>query len=388
MSVCITLLHAGDLNEVSPGGISTYLQHFIRHFASHGYRITLLGVAPRGSDYAIGKHYSLSIDGHEFIFIPLAYSGKRPLQAYYLLGLLRYLLTQRPKSDKSDVYFCQRPEYVLPLALLRPNKNIAMAVHGSSRYSFLYWQPIVAYAYNLLERFAVRRCQLTIVLLFNEQFGLGYYRRLYRKYSSKIRYGAVPVDLPSFRPQNLETPRAKYIIYHGRIENNPKQVLLLPNILAQVLREIPDVRMRIIGDGSDRELLVQRFHDLGLEQSVEFLRQAPNNQIPFYLRGMGVGILLSKFEGICLSAIECLASGIPVVGTDVGDLSRYIIPGKNGHLIGSGTDEEIIHQATRALIASLTNSDIKAQDCIESVAEYGAPRVMDDLERALSALKS
>src|SRR4029078_4138799 len=82
-------------------------------------------------------------------------------------------------------------------------------------------------------------------------------------------------------------------------------------IYEEVNREIPSVLV-MIGDGPDRPAAEEEARLLGVESSVSFLGKL--DQIAPLLAAADLFLLPSQSESFGLSALEALASGVPVVG--------------------------------------------------------------------------
>jgi sugar transferase (PEP-CTERM/EpsH1 system associated) len=99
----------------------------------------------------------------------------------------------------------------------------------------------------------------------------------------------------------------------------------------------PSLRLVMIGDGPLRA------------QSQELLEQAgcaelawlpgERNDVPEILRGLDCFVLPSLAEGISNTILEAMASGLPVIATDVGGNSELIDVGRSGELVPVGDVE-------------------------------------------------
>jgi glycosyltransferase involved in cell wall biosynthesis len=73
---------------------------------------------------------------------------------------------------------------------------------------------------------------------------------------------------------------------------------------------------------------------LGLDGRVVFHGQC--GDVPARLAAADVFALVSDSEGMSLSLIEALASGLPVIATRVGNNAEFVNDGRNGYLIEPG----------------------------------------------------
>ena len=112
-----------------------------------------------------------------------------------------------------------------------------------------------------------------------------------------------------------------------------KRVRDVIRVFAEVNREIPSVLV-MIGDGPDRPAAEEEARMLGVEGSVSFLGKL--DQIAPLLAAADLFILPSQTESFGLSALEALASGVPVIATNAGGLPEVIRDGETGVLCGIG----------------------------------------------------
>jgi N-acetyl-alpha-D-glucosaminyl L-malate synthase BshA len=126
---------------------------------------------------------------------------------------------------------------------------------------------------------------------------------------------------------------ARPILMHVSNFRAVKRVRDVIRIFAAVNRELPSVLV-MIGDGPDRPAAEEEARMLGVEQSVSFLGKL--DQIAPLLAAADLFLLPSQTESFGLSALEALASGVPVVGSDAGGLPEVIRNGETGILCQVG----------------------------------------------------
>ncbi|MBS5950625.1 MAG: hypothetical protein KIC47_09950, partial [Clostridium sp.] len=95
----IAILHSGDLNKVSPGGVSQYIEKIIKYNKDN--EITLFGVVDDKSEHVIGKEYNRQIEGMNYTFIPIQTNIKKPLSIYYFLNIFKLF----SKLNEYDVIY-------------------------------------------------------------------------------------------------------------------------------------------------------------------------------------------------------------------------------------------------------------------------------------------
>ncbi|MFO1094106.1 MAG: GT4 family glycosyltransferase PelF, partial [Planctomycetaceae bacterium] len=112
-----------------------------------------------------------------------------------------------------------------------------------------------------------------------------------------------------------------------------KDFATLLRAVALVVTDVPDLQVRIIGDGRERRPLEELSRSLGLENRVQFLGE--RSDVHALLRDVGFYVSSSKTEGISLTLLEAMAVGLPVLATRVGGNVEVIEEGVTGRLVPS-----------------------------------------------------
>ena len=136
-------------------------------------------------------------------------------------------------------------------------------------------------------------------------------------------------------PQTLraELNGDRRVLMHVSNFRPVKRVCDIVQIFAKVKREIPSVLV-MVGDGPDRVVAEEEARRLGVESEVYFLGKI--DSVAPLLAGADLFLLPSDRESFGLSALEALASGVPVVGADVGGLPEVVVKGETGALCAVG----------------------------------------------------
>lgn len=101
--------------------------------------------------------------------------------------------------------------------------------------------------------------------------------------------------------------------------------------MKDILREMPEVRLLLVGEGPSKEYLTELSKKLGIENNVFFALNTTQPQR--FLSIIDVFIFYSLQEGLGLSLLEALAAGKPCVASNVGGVSAIIEDGITGILV-------------------------------------------------------
>jgi glycosyltransferase involved in cell wall biosynthesis len=139
------------------------------------------------------------------------------------------------------------------------------------------------------------------------------------------------VDVARFGPPTTGRATPAFQIVHvGRLDAIKGQDVLLAAMPA-IRHAIPQVRLTIVGDGPTRAQLEIQTRSEGIDDIVEFVGAAMD--IRPYLRSANLFVLPSRSEGISLALLEAMASGVPVLATDVGGNREVIGSDEFGTLV-------------------------------------------------------
>ena len=147
-----------------------------------------------------------------------------------------------------------------------------------------------------------------------------------------------------------------------------KRVRDVVRIFARVRQEIPSVLV-MVGDGPDRVHAEAEAREQGVEDRVFFLGKIET--VAPLLSAADLFLLPSQSESFGLSALEALASGVPVVGSNAGGLPEVVRDGVSGALCAVG-DTEAMARASIDILRDRSRwqemSDFAARDARERFA--------------------
>lgn len=91
-----------------------------------------------------------------------------------------------------------------------------------------------------------------------------------------------------------------------------------------------DIRLTILGEGELREGLSAQIADYGLSDFVDI--SGVTKDVSYRLNCADIYIMSSNTEGLPLSILEAMASGLPVIATDAGGVTDIVSHGENGFI--------------------------------------------------------
>lgn len=101
-----------------------------------------------------------------------------------------------------------------------------------------------------------------------------------------------------------------------------------------VVRQIPEFRLILVGDGAERCRLDEIVRNERLQDHVQLLGE--RRDIPELLAQSGFFVSSSLTEGVSLTLLEAMAVGLPVLATSVGGNPEVVVNGETGRLVAPG----------------------------------------------------
>jgi glycosyltransferase involved in cell wall biosynthesis len=173
--------------------------------------------------------------------------------------------------------------------------------------------------------------------------------RAYPNYVDKIGYCLNGVDSVFFASQSaaIDPDGSLQILAVGA---------LIPvkgfDVLLKALHLLPmDTHyvLTIVGEGPERPALQARIKHYGLEEKVILKSELPYRDIPEIMASSDLFVLSSRAEGRPNVVVEAIASGLPVVSSDLPGVHGLVKPGLNGWLFEVGNAQALSLRILQAL---------------------------------------
>ncbi|MBW1721811.1 MAG: GT4 family glycosyltransferase PelF [Deltaproteobacteria bacterium] len=214
-------------------------------------------------------------------------------------------------------------------------------------------------------------------------------KRLEMEYGAREgRIQVIPNGIDVERFVSARSPRCRSLPrtvgFVGRVDS-VKDIKTFIQAMAMVRKEFPEMQALVIGPTSDQPGYFQECRDLirmlDLEETVTFTGRA---DVLDYYRKMDVLVLTSIKEAMPLVVMEAMASGVPVVATDVG-ACRELLYGREDDEMGEAglvrgvMDAEGIAEATVRILGDPRLADRLAESGIRRIeAFYREERIAEE----------
>ena len=350
----ITLLTT-SFPRFSGDAAGRFIYECTEHLAGPGRHIRVL--APHGPGIAktpLSEKYAV----HHFrYFFParwesLAYSGgmisrlkanrlRALLMPFFMVSFFFAALRQARRADLLHAYWT--PAALVALAV-KPfcQASVVVTLWGSD-ILFTRWRPFSGVLRWCLNRSDAIICESS---LFKDEliaFGLP---------AEKISIIANGIDLNRFQPRGRASARKElglseegFVFLSVGSCSPVKGHSYLIDAMPGILEKFSAARFILVGDGEERPSLEKAARDRGVADHITFAGWREPRAIPTWMNTADAFIHPSLREGNPNAVLEAMASGLPVICTEVGGVGEMIEEGENGLLIAAESASAIVEKA-------------------------------------------
>jgi glycosyltransferase involved in cell wall biosynthesis len=306
----------------------------------------------------------------------------------YAAGVVAFLLRHHRRFD--IVYFLMPGIHVaaaVPVAGLLGLRCV-MKFAGSSEI-----RKVVESRVGAVELASLRRwCGRIMVLndgMVQEAIDAGFDR-------NRLLWMPNPVDTAEYAPCDSERRRhlrerfgipqqSPVAVFVGRFAPE-KEIHSLIRAFASVAAVRPDSRLALVGDGQLRSELEGLAATAGVADRIIFPGAQPSAEVCQWLQASDVFTLVSRREGLPVSLIEAMATGLPAVVSDIPGTAQLIVDGTHGFRVPV-RDEKAIATALGDLFGNaLLRAQFGAAARPVVVDKFSTSRVLAEYERLFNEL--
>jgi glycosyltransferase involved in cell wall biosynthesis len=283
--------------------------------------------------------------------------SQRRKDVVYALSVAWTLLKERKNYDVA--YFLMHGLHLavgLPVARLL-NKPIVMKFSGSSLLTGMRSSWLGRLEITFLRWWAARILVLNPGMVDEaREVGLG---------TEKLGWMPNPVDTDQFRPCAAEErrrlrqelgvgPDVPVTVFVGRLGPEKRLPLILA-AFARVVKELPEARLVLVGDGplrSEVEVMTRR---LGLESNIIRTGRLSAEGVVKWMQAADAFLLVSEVEGLPCSLIEAMSVGLVPVVSEIPAHTQIVRQDENGIIVELGNEES----TARGLLRVLENPELR-----------------------------
>tara|TARA_B100001123_G_scaffold367775_1_gene428302 strand:+ start:2377 stop:3534 length:1158 start_codon:yes stop_codon:yes gene_type:complete len=233
-----------------------------------------------------------------------------------------------------------------------PNTPLVCTVHDAGpwlgHYSAFIERIIRKLEFKWIELWAIKRAHFCTVVFkamknhLEQKFGVD---------RTRIKVITPGVNIENFIPVDQKLKTLEFIFVGRLVRRKGTDTLL------KIIERLPSLKLSIVGEGPDREWLENSINSLQISKRINFIGHVPNNELPQLLSKALALVSPAHSEGLPLTILEAMSSGIPVVATNVGGIGDVVIDGRTGFLRSDSDIEGIL-----GALESLKENPAKASE--------------------------
>jgi glycosyltransferase involved in cell wall biosynthesis len=171
-------------------------------------------------------------------------------------------------------------------------------------------------------------------------------------------------------PDPIEDSKVR-LIYVGRL-TAIKGLRVLMAAFIEAGKVNPSLRLTLVGDGEDRATLERLAGPA--DDRIQFLGARTQSEVADELRTADIFVLPSFAEGVPVVLMEAMASGLPVISTQVAGVPELVAHGESGLLVPPG-DTQSLSEAILTLASNAKlRTDMGANGRAKVEAEFDVDR--------------
>lgn len=185
------------------------------------------------------------------------------------------------------------------------------------------------------------------------------------------------VDLSHFASTIPFVSRPYALGFVGRLSAE-KGILRLMEAISLLTRDLPSLKVPIVGDGPLRNEIERNIENAGLERNVTLIGWKTRAEMPSVYGDLRLLVIPSYTEGLPNVLLEAMACETPVLATAVGAIPGIIRDGYNGFLIESNDPRKMAAAIANILRKEPSElEEIARRAKLEVATSFAFPKVVE-----------
>lgn len=380
----ISIVHPWDPWKRGIGGFDTFLDGFLR-YAPSDWRLELIGTTADPERRPVGRWVKADYAGRPVSHFPaLAVSdpnqvGTVPLSLRFAWAARRFLPT-----ISGDLVVFHRFESRFGVRIKSGDRKLVFYLHNhpqelKTRHSGNRWNwfgPL----FEVASTRTLRQADLLVAV--DPRTPAWIERRMpgwrglvlsQQQWADPEIFHPPPADQRAairrkFRERYAFDVDLPLLAFAGRIEKQ-KDPLLMLDVLEQAAARVGSLGMVIVGEGRLKAVFQREVEARGLTGTVRLIPPVSQRELAGIFHACDVGLCTSWYEAGPRQVFESLASGMPVVSFDVGQVDQVLDADcRTGFLVTERSVGNIIQGV--ACVLAIPTTDERARKCAERVADF------------------
>ena len=354
------------------GGMENAVKEMSENLAKRGHQVEVFTSNIGCKNVKLRSTKNLKIHwllGWEFVHFPI-------------LPSLFFKLIRIPKDSIMHVHIAQAfvPEIVFLVSKLRGIPYIAhihLDVEPSTKMGFL----LPFYKKVFLQK----------VLSFSSKIIVptkGYIDLVSKKYAiSKNKIYEVPygIDLKKFKSLSGKSHDLIRLLFVGRLSIQKNVPLLIRSFKKITEKNLRNIELHIVGDGEEKSKIINLIKAEKLEKKVILHGALRGKRLYKIFSNSDIFILTSRNESFGIVLIEAMASGLPIVASNILGVRDIIEKNRTGLLVKPEQEDFV-----KAIEKLLNNSQLREKlikNGLEEVKKYSWDKIVEKFEDVYQSVK-
>ncbi len=147
------------------------------------------------------------------------------------------------------------------------------------------------------------------------------------------------IDIEGFKKDDRVQTEPYRIITTASADVPLKGLRFLINAISEVINEIPQIHLLVIGKAKEDGKILKQISDLNLKEKISFHSGLSQSELVSLYSSAQISVIPSLYEGFGFGAGEAMACGLPLISTQSGGLKEVI--GQDAVLIEAGSSKAI-----------------------------------------------
>lgn len=140
------------------------------------------------------------------------------------------------------------------------------------------------------------------------------------------------------------------------------------------------IRMRIYGDGEEKDNLLKLIEDNKLEKYVKLMGNIPNYEVPKVLNELDIFCVTSNKESFGVAVVEAMACGLPIVATDTDGFCEVMEDGVTGYVVERKNVEQIAMALKKLVLDEETRKNMGTKGRKRAEEKYNWIQNVDNMK--------
>ncbi len=182
---------------------------------------------------------------------------------------------------------------------------------------------------------------------------------------------------PAIRGMMGTEPDAPVIGMVGELSDRKNHILVV-RLLPALISRFPGLQVWIVGEGDQRQLLLDEAERLGVTEHLHLL--GFRNDVPALISGMDLLAHPSLQEGFGYVLVEAMAASKPVIAADTSNLPEIVVEGQTGYLCAPDDPRMWIQRLVEVLENGSLRTRIGQAGRTHAQQRFSFDRMLDEVE--------